>query len=185
MKRENSRKSSAIIIVLLAVMLPLGVVFAQVTDEPVPPAPPVPPCPKGMGPGGMVGTLMDLDLSDKQIGKVVDIRAACMRDQIPLKRELRALSEERDALSDDELNRDNLEQLYEKMARIRARLEVNRVEAQKKALGVLTKEQREALGDHPLPLFGGRYHQKCGMGYGHGKDSKGPGHHKPKRKQVR
>ncbi len=104
--------------------------------------------------GNPLTQLLDLGLSDKQIGKYIDLHAQLMKGQVPALRERMRLEKElADLRAADNPNTDKLRATIEELGKVKADLEVRKVEARKAALKILTDEQKEKLGNQPLPMF--------------------------------
>ena len=139
--------------------------------------------PPGPGFGGMHGLMRNVDLTDSQIDKMLDLKKDMQASHIKLNNERRDLLDEAGKLSDDtEANRNRLGDIAKRLDAIDLQLEKDRVQHHEKMMNMLTDEQweqigidraqaREAFGDRPMR---GR-HMGRGFGPGHGRGQGGPG----------
>ncbi len=99
--------------------------------------------------------LKELDLSDDQVNKLIDLHAELQKKQIALHRKIDADQEKIGDLYDAEkLDETQLKKLVKEKAELQAELQINHRNSVDKALAVLTAEQKEKLGDCPIPFFG-------------------------------
>jgi len=122
----------------------------------------------GMSPSPL-GSLMALGLTDKQIGKIIDLHAGFLKRQAPLLRQRGELLSDLQALQAVEApNPADVKRLMVQIAGVDADLQVNQVKARKQAEKLLTSDQLAKLGERPLPLFSGFNRPMCGKMMGGG-----------------
>lgn len=129
-----------------------------------------------MGSGMMMGAMMGngmmhplaalekLGLSDKQIGKIIDLQADQLKEGLSISRKMsntwQSLAELQQADSPDY---GKIEAQMIELAKDRTAMMKLTRQTEEKALKVLTDEQRETLGDNPLPLPFGCHMNGNGM----------------------
>ena len=121
------------------------------------------------GPHGQRGPMelcMKLDLTDEQVGQLVDLHAAHVKEMVPMKREQHEIGKElRELKNSSAPDEKQLKKLMGKMADLKADMLLNSKAVRAEALKVLTDDQKTKLGDHPIPFFGG---PRGPHGKGHG-----------------
>ncbi|MFH0882528.1 MAG: hypothetical protein V2A56_06055 [bacterium] len=127
-----------------------------IIDTPVEPNPMMPTMMNEMrAPGTMpLAGLFDLGLTAKQVEKLVDLRAELWKDQIPLVQQMMTRQEDLTVLEqssppDYSLIKDAKKSLVDLETDLR-QLNDRTID---KAMKVLSDDQKEALGNRPLPLF--------------------------------
>jgi hypothetical protein len=116
--------------------------------------------------GSQITALLNMNLNDNQIDRLIDLHASLFKEQVPLLRERLNLISEIESLRRSESP--DIKQLQTRMTdlgRVNGDLESNFLVSRQKALATLTPEQREKLDGQGLPMFSGPGGM-AGMGYG-------------------
>ena len=107
--------------------------------------------------GGWMGAMLYLDMTDSQINQLIDQYSSFMKDHLQTLRQRAELQKQLyEIRSSDDPDIEKLRDVRVKLSNINADLEAEALQARKKAMNILTEEQREKLGDMPMPFFGGR-----------------------------
>ncbi len=97
----------------------------------------------GHGPMGLMGIP---NLSDKQLGQILDLQKEMQMSHIKMMNEKQELMEEIQTLSDDpDANRRRLGEIQQRMGAIRLQMSKDRVAQQERMQNILTDEQWEEL----------------------------------------
>lgn len=124
----------------------------------------------GMMGGGMMGMMgygmpmspfrafINLGLSDKQIGKTLDIGNDVAKDQLSQYRKLAGLQKQLyQAQSAPDPDMQKVKDLAVQITSLSADLQAGQVKANQQAMKVLTEEQQSKLADSPYPLVPNAY----------------------------
>ncbi len=136
-------------ILWIPVMLALFLLSGQISH-----AQPGPGFGRGPWGAGPVMQAFELDLSDKQIEDLLELRSELLQEQLPvLRQRWEKIDELRDLRQSGNQDRTRIESLQAEISELDAKLERAHADAAEKALKVLDEEQRQALGNRPIPLF--------------------------------